>query len=403
MVTALVAVCLVILLGMVALVIDGGLLRDDQRQIQAAADTAALSAGDNLFANYQANQGLDPKGTAAAAATAAANKWGFTNVVVNIPPLSGAYAGKVGFAEVIVTYTQKRFFSLIYGSAGFTMSARAVAQGRWVAPKDGILLLDPTSPGALTTVGGGTMSVNGAPLIIDSNSPTAANATGSGTVAASEMDITGVPGTGGSGNFVGTIYNNQRPTPDPLAFIPEPDPSTMVVQSKNPTHISGTTTTTLYPGVYKGGISVTGQGMLIMQPGIYYMDGGGFSFTGQGSMTAVGVMIVNAPKQSNDIINISGTGAITMSPPTSGIYYGISLWQTRSSTNTVSVTGNGNTQISGTFYAQHGTLGISGNGVNDVVGSQYISYDMTVNGGGSFSVNWNPNTVAKTRVIGLVE
>ena len=35
-----------------------------------------------------------------------------------------------------------------------------------------------------------------------------------------------------------------------------------------------------------GGISVTGQGMLIMNPGIYYMEGGGFAFTGQGGTRA---------------------------------------------------------------------------------------------------------------------
>ena len=59
--------------------------------------------------------------------------------------------------------------------------------------------------------------------------------------------------------------------------------------------------------------------------------------------------------------------------------------------------------MSGTFYAAHGTLNVTGNSTNDVLGSQYISYDMKVNGGGNFSVNWDPNLVARMRVIGQVE
>jgi hypothetical protein len=403
MVTVLVAVSMMTLLGAIALVIDGGLLRDDQRLVQAAADAAALSAAEDLYRNFVTNQGLDPKGTAASAAVASAAGSGFLNVQVNIPPLSGSYAGKAGYAEVIVSYSRKRFFSVIYGKSDFAMSARAVGQGRWVPAKNGILLLDPSSPGALTTTGRGTMSVTGATLIINSSSSTAATATGGGIVTAPEFDITGVPGTSGSGTFVGTVLNGQQPTPDPLAYLPEPDPSTMPVQSKNQTHISGQQTAVLNAGVYNGGITVTGGASLIMNPGIYYMQGGGFTFNSSGSLSATGVMIVNAPQNNSDVITLAGNGAITISPPTSGLYRGFSLWQSRSSTNVVSVSGNGMTSITGTFYAQHGTLSVTGNGVSDVLGSQYISYDVVVNGGGAFNVNWDANLVPRTRIIGLVE
>jgi hypothetical protein len=140
-----------------------------------------------------------------------------------------------------------------------------------------------------------------------------------------------------------------------------------------------------------------------MMPGIYFMNGGGFSFTGSGSLSAVGVMIVNLPSSNSDRININGSGSITLSPMTTGMYRGISLWQQRSSTNEIDVTGNGATQLSGTFYTQHGVLNVSGNGGTDVLGSQYISYTMKVNGNGTFNVNWDPNLVGRTRIIRLVE
>jgi hypothetical protein len=402
-VTPLIAIALAGLLGFVALVIDGGLLLDRRQMAQAAADAAALAAADDLFANYLTNKGYDPNNTAQLAAQNVAKSNGFTDVTVNIPPQSGPFQNQPGYAEVIVSYSQRRYFSRIFGSEDVGISCRAVAQGRFAPLKVGILVLNPTAPGAVTTTGGGRMTVAGVPMIIDSNAPNAGTATGGGVATASEFDITGVPGISSGGTWIGTIYNNQQPVPDPLAYLPEPDPSTMVVQSKNPTHIAGTSSVTLQPGVYKGGITASGQGTVNMAPGIYYMDGGGFAFTGQGNLNAYGVMIVNAPNNNSDVIGINGTGVINITPPTTGIYKGIALWQVRSATQTVSVSGNGGSTLQGTFYTAHGTLNVSGNGTNDVIGSQYISYNLVVNGNGAFSVNWNANMAADTRIIGLVE
>jgi len=239
---------------------------------------------------------------------------------------------------------------------------------------------------------------------VDSNASDAGVTTGSGTVSVSsntEMDFSGSPGATGSGSWIGPIATNQTPVPDPLLYLPEPTGTGATTYKK--VNAAGNQVVTVDPGVYTGGIKISGQASLIMNPGIYYMAGGGFSFTGQGSLTAIGVMIVNLPGSNSDVININGTGAINMAPMTTGIYRGILLWQQRSSTNTIFVTGNGTSQISGTFYAAHGTLNVSGNGSQDVLGSQYISYDMKVNGNGNFAVNWNPDKVARVRVLRLVE
>src|SRR5262249_34884437 len=162
--------------------------------------------------------------------------------------------------------------------------------------------------------------------IVDSNSPSAVTITGGGLISATELDVTGVPGVLGSG-FVGTVNSGVPPTPDPLAYLPQPDPSTMMVQDQNGFHISNTDTVTINPGVYRRGITVSGQTSLTMNPGIYYMDGGGFSFSGGGNLTANGVMIFNAPKSNSDVITIGGSGTIILTPPTTGMYAGITLFQ----------------------------------------------------------------------------
>ena len=231
----------------------------------------------------------------------------------------------------------------------------------------------------------------------------------SGTVVASEYDVGGTPGwsTPGGGSFTGPIISNSAPTPDPLRNIPEPDPSTMTVRSTKKLTHSSAQTITLSPGVYIGGISITGKGNVILQPGIYYMQGGGFSDSGQGTLTGTGVMIYNAPTSNSDNINLSGTGAITLTPPTSGVYQGISIFQQRDATvqPSVNVSGNGTAplQISGTFYVPGGLLSVTGNGTQDTIGSQYISDTLTLGGNGSFNVSWDPNLIPGIRQCWLVE
>lgn len=407
----LVAVCLMAIMGFVAIAIDGGLLQHNKRTAQATADAAALAAGAELYANFQTGQGLDTSGTAATKALAVASANGFTNdlvnskVTVNIPPLSGMHEGMAGYAEVLVEWYQARGFSAIWGSGNITVNARAVAIGQWTPFRDGILALDPTLPGSLSANGGGAVNVVNADVIVDSNAANAITSTGGGKITAPNFYITGTPGTSLSGGatIIGNVVNNQPPTPDPLAYLPAPDPSTMTVQSNHATTISSNQTTYLQPGVYTGGIHVSGQATLNMAPGIYYMDGGGFSFTGQGNLAAAGVMVYTAPKSTSDVINVNGTGQVNFTPPTTGPYSGIALWQERTSTNTIALTGNGTSSLYGTIYGQHALLNATGNGTQDVIGSQYISYDVTLGGNGNFNISWQQNLTARTRLIYLVE
>src|SRR6266446_8475604 len=72
------AVCLVPMVSVMALLLDGGLLMSEHRHARAVVDTAAMSAAYSLFGNYSLDHGLDPYGTARTAAlnNAAANGYG---------------------------------------------------------------------------------------------------------------------------------------------------------------------------------------------------------------------------------------------------------------------------------------------------------------------------------------
>jgi hypothetical protein len=313
--------------------------------------------------------------------------------------------------EVIVQYNQPRAFSNIFGSGDIPVKARAVARGMWNQLQDGILVLDPTSSGSLTAGGNGAMTLIGASsgpttrVIVDSTSGSAAIANGNGALTAPEFDITGVPGTStsGLGSFVGPIYSGVSPTPDPLAYLPEPNANNFMGLKKS--HFSGSAnkTYTLDPGVYIGGITVSGQASLVLNPGVYYMEGGGFSFTGSGSLTANGVMIYNAPASNSDTVNIQGGANIHFTPPITGIYQGIAIFQERTATTPINIAGGGGMYITGTFYAANALLKITGSGVNNTIGSQYISYDLSLGGLGNVTIDYTAAPKPRSRVLTLVE
>ena len=413
-----VSVSLVAILGFVALSLDGGLLLDKRRQVQAAADAAALAAGCELYYTWRTQTGRDTDGSIALFAKRVAEENGFkdgvngVSVQVHIPPLTGLFAGQYGHAEVTISTSQKRYFSKIFGqSTDVPIGARAVARGKSSTINNGIIVLDPDNKGSFSNGGGATVTVKGtAPILVNSNDVEAMIANGGGTVTSQAgYDVTGIPGwtTPGGGSFTGTIDSGVAPTPDPLRFVPEPNYSDYIVRSTKKLQHSSALNITIRPGIYIGGIAITGKGNIFMEPGIYYMEGGGFTTIGQGSLIGYEVMIFNHPLANSDVISLAGQGLITLTPPTSGPYQGISIFQSRTTTAQpdVSVTGSGTAPltISGTFYVPNALLKVTGNGTQDTIGSQYISNTLQLGGNGAFNVDWNPNVVPGVREIWIEE
>jgi hypothetical protein len=407
---AVTAVCLILIVGVMALVFDGGLLMSEQRHAQSVADAAALAAAYSLYNNSATDKGLDPNGTAAKAARSIASSNGYTNddddastVRVNIPPLTGSFKGRSGYVEVNVQYNQRRCFSGIWGSGLMSVTARSVARGISSPDNPAILLLDPSMPKALDSSGNGLISDTGGAIIINSSNSDAANISGNGNVSAPKIDIYGNYNTSGGGQFVGTLKTGVAPTADPLSTLAVPDPTAMTLQSSSTYKINSSGTYTLQPGLYQGGISITssGPGLVTLMPGIYYMQGGGFSNTGSIDLAGAGVMIYNDPAKSSDVVSLTGSGSLTLSPPTSGTYKGIAIFQNRTATSIIKITGQGDMSLTGTVYAAAAEIDVGGFGEANIVGSQIIANNMKVTGSGAVTVNYNPGTapVRDTRIV----
>jgi hypothetical protein len=422
-VAVIVAVLLVVLVGVAAIAVDGGLMQDNRRRVQGASDAAALAAAQQLFVNYPAivKSGYltaDPGGAAATAAQASATANGYANngttatVVVNVPPASGPFKGTVGYAEVIITYNQPRHFSAIWGSTTLPVVARAVARGRWAGSGNGIIVLDPSVKDALNITGNSSLTVvGGAKVIVDSSDPaSAADVGGGGGATASEFDVTG----GTSGTFNGAVVTGTPPIPDPLAYLPAPtQPPAGTMTKKNIP--GGGTNYTFSPGTYSNMPNFTNGDIVTFQQasagngGIYYISGGFVSNGANIQMdpsTTGGLMIYNNPTNSSNSQGISiqgnSSGTVNLSALTSGPYAGILLWQNRTATQTMSISGNGNFTLTGTFYTANAQLSVSGNGVA-AIGSQYISRTLAIGGGGTTTINYTDQGTARVRDIRLVE
>jgi hypothetical protein len=417
-VIALVVLCLTTILCVEAIALDGGRLLVERRHAQAVADAAAAAAAVDLLAHFSTNAGLDLSGTGMASGLTTANANGYTNdgisstVAVTFCPntyQTGPSAGQpiqAGSVEVSVTYNEWLSFGRLFGSSTIPVRARAVAGvSGLVASPAGIISLSPSGADALLLTGSGSVTVTGGAIMVDSSDSQAARISGSGTIKASSINIVGNDRVTGSGQFTGTINRGIGAVADPLAQLTEPTTSGMTIQNGGKAYaLTGSTAATVQPGVYVGGISLSGSGSLTLAPGVYYLEGGGFSATGSGSITGSGVVIFNGYNgPSSGPISLTGSGSVNLSPPLTGPYQGITIFQDRASTSAISMSGSGGMNVTGTLYAPNAAFTMTGSGSTNIMGSQLIGSTVVINGSGSIYVNWSTSSVARTVTWGITQ
>lgn len=336
------ALSLVVLVGLVAVILDGGRVYTERRRAQNAADAAA-TAGAAVLDKSNIPGTLAAIGAAACQA-AANNGFGsgsYTStggtcgpqgsaVKIHVPG-SGDAAGQLsgvldqfeadGYVQVAVTSDFQPFVAGIFGYKTFGASALAVAVN---IPGSGIgytlLVLDPVDCGAFQINGTTTaLAVNGG---VQVNSD-AFHTKGSTTLCSSQNAATVAGGaslttTNGPNNVVGNGDPTVNPAwtagadyvPDPLGNVHVPDPlteparwtwipgqpgsqygpQTWTNSKKNP-FPDATTGKSLPPGVIYGGITVGTGDDLILQGGTYIMAGGGFNVSG-GTVSAKGPVTI---------------------------------------------------------------------------------------------------------------
>lgn len=378
---------LVGLLAVAGLAVDGGLVYYGQRTAQNAADNAALAGALALCTGGSVNS--------TAFASAANNGFdndGVTNtVMVNNPPSQGPNIGNAEYVEVIITSTQEAGFSQIVFSGTLQSTVRSVGH---CAPSsgppflgDGIVTLDPDDACAFNATGNGSISVNGGSIFVNSNNFSGAMCgTGNAAIYAEDsIDIVGGWKTTGNANITPAPNTGVSPTVDPLASLaPPPKPGGTCISYT----LSGSGSDTIAPGLYCS-IKLSGNANLVMNPGIYYIEGGNVSISGGGSLSANGVMFY----LDSGSFSITGNGDFAITAPSSGPYAGMMLFMDQSSVGTIKITGNGTVNTTGTIYGAQSNLTLSGNGTGTVLNAQIIVGTINVTGNGDLAVNYDANNV----------
>ena len=379
------AIGLIALCAVAGLAGDVGYFFDYRRRMQTAADAAALAGAEQLRRDNKI----------APAAQAAAATDGFTDaadVAVHSPPLSGQYAGNPSYVEAIISQTRPSLFMGVLGFQSARVSARAVA-GMQDAPTC-VYALGSTGTGL--SMNGSSSTLSAACGIVVNSSDAGALDAGSGSVFATSAAITGTYSGSCNTTDPSGCRTGVPAEPDPLATRADPQFSGCDFGEPNPVKINGGVTT-LNPGVYCNGIAITAGASVTFQPGVYILNGGGLSVSGNSTIQGTGVTFYNTArgKYTYGAVTLAGGTLGFLSAPTSGPMEGMLFFQDRTvtlksksqSTNTIS--GSSNINFQGTFYFPTTDLTFSGGGQVATDYTILVARTIAVSGNTTLSANFS--------------
>src|SRR5258706_8811175 len=385
-----VALAMPVLVGFAGLGTEVGWWLYSHKNMQSAADSAAVSAataGSNLNAEA---------GTVTAL-------YGFTNgtthvtVTVNQPPSTGNYTSSPQAVEVIISQPQPRLLSALFGTDPVPIKARAVA-----LPNAGtgcVLALDPTASSAVKVSGANQLNLINCNLYSDSNASPSLNVSGSATVSANQVGVVGE--ISGASNITATngIRTGMRPIVDPYANVSPPsEPS---CSNTKITVNSNGKNTSLSPGCYSGSITVNAGATLNLSPGIYYLDGANLSVAGNATITGAGVTLVFTGSGSSwGTASIGSNAIVSLTAPTSGATQGIVMYGDRNMPvgTTFNLTGGGTQNFGGAIYLPKASLNFSGGDGTTTSCTKIIADTIAFTGSSNLQVNFAAPGTAAIRI-----
>jgi len=378
------ALTIFVLLAFVGLSLDASYMYFHKRAMQTAADAGAYGG---------ALQILRGKGNSTTAAKTDTALNGFTDgtgnvtVTVNTPPLSGSKTGNNQFVEVIISHPQPTWFMRALRYNSMTVKARAVAG------------LGQTGNGCVYALNQDTSNVNNGFFVNGTTDSTFScgvfsnanfRSVGGACVVTPTVSYTGTyTNSNGTGDCGPKGIGKGVPVIDPVSSrFPMPTPGSCTAHNFK---VTTGTTVVIPPGVYCGGITITGTvNQVIFSPGQYFLVDGGLSVNGSMTVSGSGVTFFNTysvPAKYKGI-SINGSGTVTLTAPTSGSYAGVLFYQdptvTWSASNGSIIAGAANSVYQGLIYFPTTDLTYAGNSSTSAGGTDgyttLIGYNVSILG-----------------------
>lgn len=356
----LLAILLPALVGMTALGVEVSTWHGTKRQLQTAADAAALSAA------YQVSSGQSDY-AAAAASDAAAN--GFASgsgstIQVNVPPASGPYAGDAAAAEVILSQPQGILMAGAF-LPSLTITARAVAKGSVSGGSGKYCAL------GLDTSAASTVSLSNNAVLPNANCGVASNSTNvRGLDLSNNASIAGPVSVAASGyslcnnaSITGAVKENAV-VPDPYAAAA---PGTRPSCTNQTSSAMNNVTVNLTPGTFCSGLNFANNAVVNMSPGVYYIQSK-FAFQNNAVLNATGgvTLVIDGTYA----ISIGNNAKINLTAPTTGPTAGLAFFGTRAGSPATTQVFSNNTQlnITGAIYFPTQTVELDNNASSNASG-----------------------------------
>lgn len=400
------ALCLTLFMGGLALAVDVGYLYYRQRQLQTAADSAAIAAGLEL-----GNCGNTVCQNMETAAAVALQEDGITSgniapkanqcsvpistglaMIINVAPCvlgkSDQNYGNVHMAEVVLTEKQNTFFGAVLGIRTVNLVARAEAGDAY-----------------LKTAGGGTNCIYTNGMQMNSNASfdlincgiydggdlgTDANVNGTAT----DFLYYGSWGpnnchkncswTLGGGQTQPTHTTTQQTDPLAGVFTTPSAPSTIYTN----VNFNSNQTNSMGPGHYQGDVNINSNVSINLSPGLYYFDGS-FNIDSNSTVgctactSGAGVTLYfnSGSLQVNSNATVNLTAATAGNTASGAAIPTLLLWGSSNASNMV-IDSNGNDSFAGIIYLPSQSLTMNSNSniaINGMSTNQTVPTMLDVN------------------------
>jgi len=410
-----VALSLTLLMGAMALVVDVGFVRYQQRQLQTAADSAALAAGlelgncgktvcSNMITAAETalkedgitTSTITPTTNSGTLACAAPTAGSGLTMMINVAPCvlgaSDPNFGNANIAEVVLTQPQKLLFGGFVGMRSMNLVARAEAGDAYIngSSSGGNCIY---TNGMLFNSSNGNFTLNSCGVYDNGNlqtnsgdSVTASTFLYYGNWSPNNCNSSCVWNIGGTNT--GPPTKTTTPQSDPLSSLTQPSQPANSSTASNTTPNSGAT---LQPGYYPNGVNLNSNVSVTLAPGLYYMNGSinvnsGASLSGSG----VELFFANGSLQPNSGSTVTLTGPATTSS-TAGTTANMVIWESKTNSTGMYLDADSNSYYNGIIYLPNAGLTLnsgSGNTINSKSTSTALDVQsITVNSSINFVIN----------------
>jgi Flp pilus assembly protein TadG len=342
-ITMLFALTFVVAVAAAGAAIDFGLAFNQKERMQAHADTVAISTAKALTV---AGTKLDQvKSAAMAYSNGTWNHPTQLSVQITIPNRT--------MVEVNITQKWKYTFGTLLTDQALNLQARSVAK---IVGSNTIcvLALDLYSSGALSLTGNARIEANGCGAYSNSTSTSGLSSYKGSLLKAAVICSAGGVG-GGSANFDPPPLQDCPALDDPLA---DREPPTVGGCTQTNKAINSTFES-LSPGVYCGGLKVTGSGEASLLPGVYVMKDGPLEITHTASLSGDGVGFYFTGERA--VFLFAGGSSVNLSAPTSGAMAGLLFFEDRNapSGRYHEIVSENARRLVGTIYLPKGNFSVS--------------------------------------------